>query len=187
MCWRIWNLARTKKQIEGEEAQRQAKHRVERERGRREATTDMSEDLSEGEKGDVVGDISAHGDSNRGKMPRINSTDVMDSILHGLICGENMELGRDSDTGGQIKYVVELARALGMMTVDEAMDLVSHKTLCDWNGLKAHVHFPRLESACYICLRFSVPTESQGGNCMIFLILAHEVLHLSCPCLNISS
>ncbi|RXH74377.1 hypothetical protein DVH24_029098 [Malus domestica] len=117
LCWRIWNLARQKKQLEGEEAQRMAKRRLERERGRREATADMSEDLSEGEKGDLVSDISAHGDSHRSKLPRINSVDAMETwisqqkgkklyiyscSLHGLIRGEQMELGRDSDTGGQI-------------------------------------------------------------------------------------
>jgi len=32
--------------------------------------------------------------------------------LHGLIRGENLEMGRDADTGGQISYVVELARHL---------------------------------------------------------------------------
>ena len=32
--------------------------------------------------------------------------------VHGLVRGYDMELGRDADTGGQIKYVVELARAL---------------------------------------------------------------------------
>ncbi len=32
--------------------------------------------------------------------------------LHGLLRGRDPELGRDADTGGQIKYVVELARAL---------------------------------------------------------------------------
>jgi sucrose-phosphate synthase len=32
--------------------------------------------------------------------------------LHGLLRAENMELGRDADTGGQIKYVVELAKNL---------------------------------------------------------------------------
>lgn len=32
--------------------------------------------------------------------------------LHGLLRGENMELGRDADTGGQITYVVELAKTL---------------------------------------------------------------------------
>jgi sucrose-phosphate synthase len=33
--------------------------------------------------------------------------------VHGLIRGHDLELGRDADTGGQIKYVVELARTLG--------------------------------------------------------------------------
>ena len=32
--------------------------------------------------------------------------------IHGLLRSENMELGRDADTGGQIKYVIELATAL---------------------------------------------------------------------------
>lgn len=63
-----------------------------------------------------------------------------------------------------------------MQSVDEAIDLVSDEPLCDWKGLKAHVHFPnyykfyktsicpqklvtyftvqRLESACYICASF---------------------------------
>lgn len=39
----------------------------------------MSEDLSEGEKGDTVSDISAHGDSIRGRMPRISSVDAMET------------------------------------------------------------------------------------------------------------
>ena len=33
--------------------------------------------------------------------------------VHGLLRAENLELGRDADTGGQIKYVLELAKALG--------------------------------------------------------------------------
>lgn len=32
--------------------------------------------------------------------------------IHGLMRGKDMELGRDADTGGQILYVVELAKAL---------------------------------------------------------------------------
>ncbi|MBI2572056.1 MAG: HAD-IIB family hydrolase [Candidatus Schekmanbacteria bacterium] len=32
--------------------------------------------------------------------------------IHGLIRGHDLELGRDADTGGQTKYVVELTRAL---------------------------------------------------------------------------
>ncbi len=32
--------------------------------------------------------------------------------IHGLIRGHNLELGRDADTGGQTKYVLELAKSL---------------------------------------------------------------------------
>src|SRR5690625_5146390 len=32
--------------------------------------------------------------------------------IHGLIRGTELELGRDADTGGQTKYVVQLAEAL---------------------------------------------------------------------------
>lgn len=32
--------------------------------------------------------------------------------IHGLIRGKNLELGRDADTGGQTKYVLELAKSL---------------------------------------------------------------------------
>ncbi|KAM3383709.1 hypothetical protein ACQJBY_008405 [Aegilops geniculata] len=63
-----------------------------------------------------------------------------------------------------------------MRSVDEAMDLVSSRPLCDWNSLQSNVHFPsyyrflsasmlpqsfityftvqRLESGCYICAAF---------------------------------
>ncbi|XP_074281153.1 putative sucrose-phosphate synthase [Silene latifolia] len=151
MCWRIWNLARQKKQLENEEAHRKAKRRMERERGHREATADMSEDFSEGEKGDTVPDRSAHGDSNRGRLPRISSVETMEAwasqqrgkklylvliSLHGLIRGENMELGRDSDTGGQVKYVVELARALGSMPGVYRVDLLTRQVSApdvDWS------------------------------------------------------
>lgn len=43
--------------------------------------------------------------------------------VHGLIRGENMELGRDADTGGQVKYVVSLARALGEHPSVKQVDL----------------------------------------------------------------
>ncbi|XP_075106289.1 putative sucrose-phosphate synthase 1 isoform X2 [Nicotiana tabacum] len=149
MCWRIWNLTRKKKQLEGEEAQRVAKRHRERERARREAIVDMS-DLSDGEKVDMVGDLSAHGDSVRGRMSRVSSVDAMANwanqymekklyivliSLHGLIRGENMELGRDSDTGGQVKYVVELARALGVMPGVYRVDLLTRQVSApdvDW-------------------------------------------------------
>lgn len=43
--------------------------------------------------------------------------------IHGLIRGQNLELGRDADTGGQTKYVVELARALGELPRVKQVDL----------------------------------------------------------------
>ncbi|NET01809.1 MAG: HAD-IIB family hydrolase [Sphaerospermopsis sp. SIO1G1] len=45
--------------------------------------------------------------------------------VHGLIRGENLELGRDADTGGQTKYVVELANALAKNPQVERVDLVT--------------------------------------------------------------
>lgn len=43
--------------------------------------------------------------------------------IHGLIRGENLELGRDADTGGQTKYVVELTKALGELPRVRQVDL----------------------------------------------------------------
>ena len=45
--------------------------------------------------------------------------------LHGLIRGNGPELGRDADTGGQVKYVLELARALALREDVEQVDLVT--------------------------------------------------------------
>lgn len=45
--------------------------------------------------------------------------------IHGLIRGNDLELGRDADTGGQTKYVVELARALGRHPAVERVDLLT--------------------------------------------------------------
>ncbi|RXI00534.1 hypothetical protein DVH24_000768 [Malus domestica] len=69
MCWRIWHLTRKKKQLEVEEHQRLANRRWEREQGRRDATEDMSEDLSEGEKGDGLGEMQL-GDTPRKRFQR---------------------------------------------------------------------------------------------------------------------
>ncbi|KAK6930699.1 LOW QUALITY PROTEIN: hypothetical protein RJ641_004793 [Dillenia turbinata] len=54
MCWRIWHLTRKKKQLELEDSQQLAGRRLEREKGRKDVTEDMLEDLSEGEKGDTI-------------------------------------------------------------------------------------------------------------------------------------
>ncbi|MCB2180688.1 MAG: HAD-IIB family hydrolase [Desulfobulbaceae bacterium] len=45
--------------------------------------------------------------------------------IHGLIRGECPELGRDADTGGQTKYVIELARSLGEHPDVARVDLVT--------------------------------------------------------------
>ncbi|TVP68446.1 MAG: HAD-IIB family hydrolase [Nodularia sp. (in: Bacteria)] len=45
--------------------------------------------------------------------------------VHGLIRGKNLELGRDADTGGQIKYALELAQALAANPKVERVDLVT--------------------------------------------------------------
>jgi len=47
--------------------------------------------------------------------------------VHGLIRGHDLELGRDADTGGQTKYVVELARALGEQPGVDRVDLVTRR------------------------------------------------------------
>ena len=49
--------------------------------------------------------------------------------VHGLIRGDNLELGRDADTGGQTKYVVELARALARQPAVDSVDLVTRLVL----------------------------------------------------------
>lgn len=51
--------------------------------------------------------------------------------LHGLIRGENSELGRDEDTGGQIRYVLELARALAEDDRVAKVDLITRQIVDD--------------------------------------------------------
>ena len=49
--------------------------------------------------------------------------------VHGLIRGENLELGRDADTGGQTLYVVELARALAELPGVARVDLMTRRVV----------------------------------------------------------
>ena len=55
---------------------------------------------------------------------------IMLISVHGLIRGTDLELGRDADTGGQTKYVVELARALIEHPKVRRVDLVT-RLVCD--------------------------------------------------------
>ena len=43
--------------------------------------------------------------------------------VHGLIRSQDIELGRDADTGGQVKYVLELAEHLGQRPEVARVDL----------------------------------------------------------------
>ena len=49
--------------------------------------------------------------------------------IHGLIRAENLELGRDADTGGQTLYVVELTRALAERSEVAQVDLLTRKVV----------------------------------------------------------
>lgn len=49
--------------------------------------------------------------------------------VHGLIRGHHLELGRDADTGGQTKYVVDLTRALAKCDDVERVDLVTRRVI----------------------------------------------------------
>ncbi|KAJ8449655.1 hypothetical protein Cgig2_001311 [Carnegiea gigantea] len=147
MCWRIWHLTRKNKQLELEHLQRVANRRLDEEQARRDASEDMYEDSSEGDqkssgseldRGDNIkktlqrnySALELWSDSNKGKKLYV----VLIS-LHGLVRGENMELGCDSDTGGQVKYVVELARALAKMPGVYRVDLFTRQMMSpevDW-------------------------------------------------------
>jgi len=69
-----------------------------------------------------------------GDMPS-NGLHIQLFSIHGLLRAENMELGRDADTGGQIKYALELAKALELredvQQVELFTRLVSDKTVSE--------------------------------------------------------
>ncbi len=45
--------------------------------------------------------------------------------IHGLIRGHDLELGRDADTGGQTKYVLELAKSLSQLDEIERIEIIT--------------------------------------------------------------
>lgn len=47
--------------------------------------------------------------------------------IHGLVRSENMELGYDADTGGQVKYVIELGAALARCESVRQVDLFTRR------------------------------------------------------------
>lgn len=134
-CWRIWHLMRKKKQIAAQELQRQAQRQQEREEGRRDVVEDIPEEMESSDKQE----LSDFGPAGSSAFPGVQEAAqgtgqptekrlyVVMISLHGLVRGDNMELGRDSDTGGQIKYVVEFARALAKMPEVYRVDLLTRQ------------------------------------------------------------
>ncbi len=49
--------------------------------------------------------------------------------LHGLIRGHDLELGRDADTGGQVKYVLEVARELATQPNVREVELLTRQII----------------------------------------------------------
>uniref|UniRef100_A0A2N9EP00 Sucrose-phosphate synthase n=1 Tax=Fagus sylvatica TaxID=28930 RepID=A0A2N9EP00_FAGSY len=121
--------------IAWDDAKKLAKRHIEREQGRNDFADDLFE-LSEGEKekGDVNVSESVKEISKINSDIHIWSEDdksrrlyIVLISVHGLLRGENMELGRDSNTGGQVKYVVELARALANTKGVHRVDLLTRQ------------------------------------------------------------
>ncbi|HSM03561.1 MAG TPA: PfkB family carbohydrate kinase [Longimicrobiales bacterium] len=52
---------------------------------------------------------------------------VLSLTLHGLVRGTEIELGKDADTGGQVSYVVDQARALAAHPAVERVDVVTRR------------------------------------------------------------
>ena len=62
----------------------------------------------------------------------VNKSEKLHIVLlsiHGLIRGENLELGRDADTGGQILYVLELAQALASQENVAKVELITRRVV----------------------------------------------------------
>jgi len=60
----------------------------------------------------------------RGETPGLY---IMSLSVHGLIRGTDVELGRDADTGGQVLYVLDQARALAQRPEVEAVELITRQ------------------------------------------------------------
>ena len=65
--------------------------------------------------------------SDAGEPPEERGLVIHMFSIHGLIRGRDLELGRDADTGGQTKYVVELARALARSDGVAQVDLFTRR------------------------------------------------------------
>ncbi len=70
--------------------------------------------------------------------------------LHGLIRGENPELGRDEDTGGQTRYVLELARALARNPEVSKVELITRQVIDERVSEEYSQLEEKIADGCYI-------------------------------------
>lgn len=87
--------------------------------------------------------------------PPNNGLHILLLSIHGLIRGHDLELGRDADTGGQTKYVLELTRSLARHPAVSGVDLVT-----------------RLISDPQISADYARPVEELGDKARIIRIIA---------------
>lgn len=139
LCWRIWHLYRAKKKMEWDTTQRLAKRRLDDEQYQQDIIGDLSEEFSEAEnsgeplipnegEGATIKISESRTDiQGAGDQPKERRLYIVMISAHGLVRGDNMELGRDSDTGGQVKYVVEFARALAHLPEVFRVDLLTRQ------------------------------------------------------------
>lgn len=97
----------------------------------------------------------SHADANPGRYLCLVS-------IHGLIRGENLQLGVDADTGGQTRYVVELARALAARDDVARVDLVTRRIVS-----------PEVDSD------YAEPLEVLGGGAFIVRVDAGPEAYLA--------
>lgn len=92
-------------------------------------------------------------DSDRNPEPRELRIALI-SLL-GLIRAREPELGRDADTGGQIKYVLELAEALSQLDEVKNVDLITRQIIDDRVGTDyAQVEEPICDKAKIVRIPF---------------------------------
>jgi sucrose-phosphate synthase len=83
------------------------------------STRSQREDLESDKEKEIV--TSQNGETQPMKITLIS--------LHGLIRARDPELGRDADTGGQVKYVLELARDLALHENVREVELLTRQII----------------------------------------------------------
>eukprot|EP00898_Chlorokybus_atmophyticus_P003387 jgi/Chlat1/4049/Chrsp26S04101 len=142
LTWRIWFMKRLQRQMEREEADTRKQRRALKAQAQQDVNAEATEDEvfqktapagEPPETSPAAGASPTDANASRdlaewlpqaGPEPGAGLYIVMIS-MHGLVRGDRMELGKDADTGGQVKYVVELAKALAKQPAIRRVDLLT--------------------------------------------------------------